>query len=135
MSHNRPTATDILDAVRECLQEQILPVCTDSAVNLNVRICMNLLNTVGREIGSADEIFQQERNTLGALLACLNADKYANPSRMSNEQMNLALQDYISLNPEAVVDKRIITALYAITLAKMSIDNPKYPLYRKLAGE
>ncbi len=47
--HDIPSAAELLDAVREFLESEVLPV-TEGRVRFHVRVAANVLRTVGREI-------------------------------------------------------------------------------------
>lgn len=135
MPRNRPNTTEIVSAVRECLQQQVLPSCVDGELSLNVRICMSLLNTVERELQSGGSFDCQEGKILAQLLKALVPEKHAEIDSMSTTELNLMLLEYISNKPQACMNKAIIEALYEITLAKIAVDNPKYPAFKKLQAQ
>ena len=132
MPLNIPAITEIVVSVRECLQLQVLPNCEDTALNLNLRICMSLLNTIERELELGNAFSDQEQTLLRELLTQLEPDRRGTIELMDNDELGSALEGYLTNRPEAPSDPRIIETLYQLALAKMAIDNPRYPAYRKL---
>ena len=127
MPNSRPDMAEIISAVRECLQEQILPVCNEPALNLNVRICMSLLATVVRELDRGAALAELEHHLLCDVLAELQVSARSDLEQKDNYQLNQVLTDLLENVPNAATDRRIMDALYQITLSRLEIDNPKYP--------
>ncbi len=65
---NRPTAAELLDAVRELLTGEIMPIIRDDGLRFKVLIAANVLSIVGRELDAGDEALNKEISRLSGLL-------------------------------------------------------------------
>ena len=108
MLHTTPTAAELLAAVREFLQHDLLPNLTDD-LSFYVRVAANVLGQVEREmtIGPASEFqFREVLTELGvsdeAELSCLIRTK------------------------RVVADATVVEALSRITRDRLRVSNPAY---------
>jgi DNA-binding transcriptional ArsR family regulator len=67
MAQDRPTAVELLDAVREFLEKDILPE-TKGGRAFHTRVAINVLSIVARELREAPAFDAIEREELRALL-------------------------------------------------------------------
>jgi len=67
MMQDRPTATELLDAVQRFLDEEIVPN-TEGRRSFLARVAANAVRMVGREIGVEEEQARREWEGLDALL-------------------------------------------------------------------
>ena len=67
MPPSRPTAAELLDAVRDFLERDILPALA-ADVRFQCRVAINVLATVRRELELGPEFESRERDRLAALL-------------------------------------------------------------------
>jgi hypothetical protein len=60
--HDRPTATELVAAVREYLERDVMPA-TEGRVAFHARVAVNVLGMVEREleVGAAQDVEEQER--------------------------------------------------------------------------
>ncbi|MBI4588054.1 MAG: hypothetical protein HY725_04405 [Candidatus Rokubacteria bacterium] len=65
---DRPTALELLQAVRDLLEKEILPTLTDLRLRYHTRIAMNVLRILEREIPDEEERLRAELRALGELL-------------------------------------------------------------------
>jgi hypothetical protein len=67
---DRPTTAELLDAVREFLAAEILPIAEPAAGGLafRVRVAMNLLRLAGRDLALGRELMDAEWRRLNRLL-------------------------------------------------------------------
>ena len=65
---SRPTAAELLDAVRELLSAEILPTIQDDGLRFRVLIAANVLAIVGRELTIGEPLRQAEFDRLAKLL-------------------------------------------------------------------
>lgn len=128
MPANRPTAAELLVAIREYLEQDIKPQFTQPATTvddigtkslaLNNAIAINLLKLLEREAGMRAAQQAQECSLLRAILPCsANADL-----DMLNEQ----LIEHIEAATFDDNDLIVLRALQQISLSKLAIDNPSY---------
>jgi adenosine/AMP kinase len=60
---DRPTADELIVAVREFLERDVMPV-VDGRTAFHLRVAMNVLNIVERELTVGEAVADQERNRL-----------------------------------------------------------------------
>jgi hypothetical protein len=107
--HDRPTAAELLEAVREFLDRDVLPA-TEGRVQFHTRVALNALEIVGREIteGPASEAEHAER------LSSLGFD--------DDVALCAAIRDG-SLDGEW---DDVFTAVFESVIEKVRIANPGY---------
>ena len=64
----RPTAGELAEAVREFLEEEILPELEDSRARFRTRVAMNALSILERELEQEESLLQAEHERLTRLL-------------------------------------------------------------------
>ena len=67
MTQDRPTASELVTAVREFLEQDVM-AATDGRVQFHTRVAVNVLNIVARELDRSRELTELERNRAAALL-------------------------------------------------------------------
>jgi len=67
MTQDRPTAAQLVTAVREFLEGDVM-AATDGRVHFHTRVAVNVLNTVARELELGDRFATEERRRAAALL-------------------------------------------------------------------
>jgi hypothetical protein len=67
MTQDRPTASELVTAVREFLEHDVI-AATDGRVKFHTRVAVNVLNIVARELDQADILAQHERQRAASLL-------------------------------------------------------------------
>ena len=65
---DRPTAPELLDAVREFIATELLPTVTDHRLRFRTLVAANLLDMLGRELKLEPAQLSAECASLGALL-------------------------------------------------------------------
>ena len=67
MTQDRPTAAELVTAVREFLERDVM-AATEGRVQFHTRVAVNVLNTVARELELGDGFAGAERTRAAALL-------------------------------------------------------------------
>ena len=67
MTQDRPTAGELVVAVREFLERDVM-TATDGRVQFHTRVAVNVLNIVARELDQGDALAALERERAAALL-------------------------------------------------------------------
>ena len=67
MTQDRPSAADLVTAVREFLERDVM-AATEGRVQFHTRVAVNVLSTVARELELGEEFAIQERRRAAALL-------------------------------------------------------------------
>ena len=65
---NRPTARELAEAVREFLEEEVLPELEDPRAKFRTRVAMNALSILERELSQEEPLLQAEHERLARLL-------------------------------------------------------------------
>lgn len=65
---DRPTATELAEAVREFLKAEILPSVQDPRLKFRTLVAMNALGILGRELTQEEALLHSERERLARLL-------------------------------------------------------------------
>lgn len=111
---NKPTAADLVQAVRQHLEEKILPKLQGSDV-FYLRIALNALGIVERELREGPALAEADRQELLALLGSTNttdADQVLLEKLKSGE---------LDVNSTGLLDY-----LTTRTQRRLSVDNPRY---------
>jgi hypothetical protein len=67
MTQDRPTASELITAVREFLEHDVMET-TEGRVQFHTRVAVNVLNIVARELDQADTLALKERRRAATLL-------------------------------------------------------------------
>jgi len=60
MAHDRPTASELVEATREFLDSEILPSVTDQRLRFRTLVAINALGIAQRELESGEEMLPRE---------------------------------------------------------------------------
>jgi len=118
--HDRPTAAQLISAVRDFLERTALPELSGHSA-FHARVAANALAIVERELALGAEQDAAECKRLGALLG----------SDGPLEAQNRALCREIRAGRLALDTPGLLAHLRATTLAKLAIDQPTYSGYRR----
>lgn len=125
MAANGPTAAELLEAAREFLSTEAMTAIAAEDIRFKLRVALNVLSLVERELRQGPANEARERTRLQALLGSREE---------SVERLNVELCRRIR---EGQFDDRLaelLPCLQASTLDKLAIDNPRYSTYRFLRG-
>ena len=64
--YGRPTAAELLEALREYLADEVMPA-TEGAVQFHARVALRVVDTVARELELSDRHLADHRDRMGAL--------------------------------------------------------------------
>jgi hypothetical protein len=67
MTQDRPSAADLVTAVREFLERDVMPA-TEGRVQFHARVAVNVLTTVARELELGEQFAADERRRASAVL-------------------------------------------------------------------
>jgi hypothetical protein len=107
--HDAPTAAQLVEAVRELLESDVVGATT-GRVQFHVRVAVNVLGMVERELAT------------GAGLAAAHADRLAELGVASDAELAAAIRS-------GTLDDRwdeVVTAVRATVADKLSVANPAY---------
>jgi hypothetical protein len=120
MPMNRPTATELLCAVREFLERTA--DADGPAPTYERRVAVNVLKILEREAALGASFAAEERQLLSAHLGFDGAVP----------DLNAALCDRIAQGREDLRWDELITVLGRIILGKLAVDNPVFAAYRRI---
>jgi hypothetical protein len=63
--NDRPTAAELIDAVRLYLEKELLPALADQRQRFQTLVAANVLAIAGRELAGEEEMLRQEWHALG----------------------------------------------------------------------
>jgi Domain of unknown function (DUF6285) len=112
---DRPTAVELLEAVREFLERDVMPA-TEGRVRFHSRVAVNALGMLERELRLGPELDAAERDRLAALLGH-DADLAALTAKLAGRIRDGSLDD----RRDEVVD-----AVRESVRAKLLVANPDY---------
>jgi len=117
---NRPTAVELLEALGEHLETFVQPRLSGADAYQN-RVALNLIRILERELALGAQMAEEERARLVALLG-RDEDVVT---------LNARLCDMIANGALSAADPRLLDHLRQSTLAKIAVDNPRYPTYAR----
>ncbi|MCC6849697.1 MAG: hypothetical protein IT294_14430 [Deltaproteobacteria bacterium] len=132
---DRPDASELLEAVRAFLDEQVVPAL-EGTTQFHARVAANVLAIVAREIVHGERSLRAEWGRLVALL-----EKPASEAPASEEALRTAVRE---LNAELVErmragatdqgpwDAAVLAHLRATAAERLAIANPKYAEQRRV---
>lgn len=118
MPFNWPTATDLMDAIREHLVEELRPKLSGKDA-YDVRVASNLLAILKRELELGPRSAARARARLIDLLQLEDG----------MDELNTALSDRIRSREIGPDSEELLAHLRRTALDKLRIDNPKYSAY------
>jgi len=112
---DRPTAVELLEAIREFLEQDVMPA-VEGRVQFHSRVAINALGMLERELRLGPELVVAERDRLGALLGH-DADVATLTTELANRIRDGSLDDRRD---------DVVAALRESVRAKLLVSNPNY---------
>jgi hypothetical protein len=107
--HDRPTAAELIEAVREFLESEVL-AATEGRVQFHTRVAVNALGMVERELSEGASMASAHRRRLDALGF---ADDEALAAAIRDGQLDVRRDE-------------VFVALYETVVEKVRVANPDY---------
>lgn len=120
---DRPTLRELLDAAEDWMRTDLRPQLSGAA-QFHSLVVANVLAIVKRELDGYESLNAAEADRLRALLG-------ARPDRGLRE-LNVELCRRIRAGEIAIDDAELVDHLIRTTLAKGSIDNPRYAGHQRV---
>ena len=121
---DRPTAPELLDAVREFVATELLPTVTDPRLRFRTLVAANLLDMLRRELALEPDLLRAEYARLAALLD----DRRPEPA--GSQVLGEAIAGQHAALCDLIRAGRALDACFAAVLdgvrAKLEIANPRY---------
>jgi hypothetical protein len=121
---DRPSSGELVEAVREFLEEEILPELEDSRAQFRTRVAMNALSILERELAQEESLLLVEHKRLIRLLG----EDYAAPGSLEEfrEQVLELNRDLAGRIRFGKVPDGTLELLRQITADKLRVASPKY---------
>jgi Domain of unknown function (DUF6285) len=121
---DRPNTNELSDALKEFLEQEILPTVTDARLKFRVLVAMNALTMISREVNLEESHLQAEFSSLKSLLG----QDMPNPDSFSGlKAMTIALNTELSSRIRSGnVPENLFAHLEEVTRAKLVVTNPAY---------
>ena len=112
---DRPTAVELLEAIREFLEQDVMPA-VEGRVQFHSRVAINALGMLERELRLGPELDDAERDRLGALLG------------HDTDLATLTTELADRIRDGSLDDRRddVVAALRESVRAKLVVSNPNY---------
>lgn len=124
MTH-QPTKASLVEATRKFLEQELKPALTNSALQYKLRIAVNVLAIVERELAQ-EHVAQQEHDQ--GLRQLLDSDSN------STQDMTILLCQRIRQGTFDNTECALLEHLEKTALNRLAIDNPRYSTYRRLTA-
>jgi len=121
---DRPTAGELAEAIREFLEEEILPELEDSRAQFRTRVAMNALSILERELEQEETLLQAEHERLARLLG----EDHATPGSLEElrGQVLELNRDLTRRIRSGEVPESTLALLGETTADKLRVASPKY---------
>lgn len=121
---DRPTAPELLDAVREFIATELLPTVSDARLRFRTLVAANLLDMLRRELALEPASLRAERERLAGLLG----DACSPPADETDLAAAVAAQQaaLCALIRENRAPTGTFAAVTDAVRAKLEIANPRY---------
>ena len=121
---DRPTAGELAEAVREFLEEEILPELEDSRARFRTQVAMNALSILERELEQEESLLQAEHERLTRLLG----EDHATPGSLEElrGQVLELNRDLAGRIRSGEVPDSTLELLRETTADKLRVASPKY---------
>lgn len=141
MALGYPSDSQLLEAVSRFLADEVQPVISDPAMAYRLKIALNSLSIVTRECEQSAALAELECEQFSRVLGTQGNAEALNQSLA--EALNSSMAEALNSSmAEALREGRIdaaspevLSALKAVSLAKLAIDNPRYSTYRALSQQ
>ncbi len=121
---DRPTSSELSDAVKEFLEQEILPTVTDARLKFRLLVAMNALSMISREVSLEEGFLEAEFSSLKSLLGQdLPSPESFSSLKALTLELNSELSSRIRLGD---VPENVFAHLREVTKAKLAITNPAY---------
>ncbi len=120
MPTDRPTVPELVQAVREFIENEVQPAL-EGSVAFHTRVAVNVLKIVERELATGEALRAGERERLVALLG-----RDGDLDELANELIEGIRAGAMSVDTPGLTDH-----LRATVMAKLAIDNPRYKSYQR----
>ena len=124
---DRPTAEELLRAVKDHLEREVLPALSNPKLRFQTLVAANILGVVEREVAHGERAAREELKSLRALDGVATSPEPATLADVRDEvgRRTLALCAAIRTG-DAASRPEVRAHVRAVTLAKLAVANPAY---------
>src|SRR5262245_34470957 len=121
--NDRPTAPELVQAVRTFLEAEVVPALTDARLRFQALVAANVLSIVGRELSSEEEVLRAEAALLG-----LSPPERLGELRRAVAEANASLCARIRAGEfdEPGPFRELAVKVRQTVVAKLMVANPRY---------
>jgi hypothetical protein len=126
---DRPTAAELVEAVRRFLEGELLPTLTDSRLRFQTLIAANVLAIVGRELPAEEDLLREEWQLLGEVLGTGRPEPASVAGlREAVREANVRLCERIRAGAFDEPDRfqALARQLRRTVVRKLEVANPRY---------
>ncbi|WP_061221445.1 DUF6285 domain-containing protein [Leptospira borgpetersenii] len=125
---DKPTSTDLLEAIQDFLMKEVLPQFKDKELlSYKTLVSWNMLGVVSREIRSGEELLDKE---LGRLVELLNKNLVTPPTLDEKKNLahvwNVELRDKIRREKLSSENSRYWNHVKETVKEKVEVINPRF---------
>ncbi|TVS15444.1 MAG: hypothetical protein EA417_13365 [Gammaproteobacteria bacterium] len=120
MPTDRPTVPELVEAVREFMENEVQPNL-EGSVAFHTRVAVNVLRIVERELANGEALRAGEREGLASLLG-----RDGDLDDLANDLIKGIRGGELNVDTPGLADH-----LRATVMAKLAIDNPRYKSYQR----
>jgi hypothetical protein len=120
MPTNRPNKNELVEAVREFLENKVQPAL-EGQISFHTRIAVNMLKIVERELTFGPNLENEEQERLRVLLG----------REGTLEELNADLCEKLKSGEMDYRNSELVEHLRLSALGKLSIDNPDYSAFKR----
>jgi len=121
---DRPTAKELVEAVRKFLKEEVLPELEDSRTEYRMKVAMNGLGILERELAQEEELLKEEHERLSRLLG----EDRATPGSLEElkNQVGELNRDLAGRIRSGEAPEGTFEHLMKTVTGKLEVANPRY---------
>jgi hypothetical protein len=126
---DRPTAAELVEAVRRFLEGEVLPTLTDPRLRFQTLIAANVLAIVGRELPAEEDLLREEWRQLGEVLGTAGPEPASLAGlRAAVREGNVRLCERIRAGAfdEPGRFHALVRQLRRTVVRKLEVANPRY---------
>ena len=124
MTTDRPTVSELVEAVREFLETEVQP-SLEGSVAFHTRVAVNVLKIVERELAEGPMLAADEKARLVGLLG-----HDGDLDELANELIEAIRTGRMDVQTPGLTEH-----LRSTVMAKLAIDNPRYKSYQRALNE
>jgi len=132
---DRPTPVELVQAVRQYLETELLPALTDPRQRFQTLVAAHVLGVVERELPREDELLTEEARLLADILKrAPSSGQHGEPLRTGTIEAHAELCERIRAGAfdEAAAFLSLLRDLRSLVMRKLEIANPRYSGIRAL---